>query len=151
MGLAGIYSEMDVNQEQVLMKTVRKGGETDIPVGGQESLREISLWLKSEHAAFIVAQSTWEKNKVKVGSRSSRWFNQTKPTPSLIIGMCLWRVGLGLNPVDLSPFVLWEKLKRFFTFLTDSYLSRSQVPREEVTEIYFLPHDSAALTTQQVL
>lgn len=61
MGLAGIYSEMDVNQEQVLMKTVRKGGETDIPVGGQESLREISLWLKSEHAAFIVAQSTWEK------------------------------------------------------------------------------------------
>lgn len=43
MGLAGIYSEMDMNQEQVLMKTVRKGGETDIPVGGQESLREISL------------------------------------------------------------------------------------------------------------
>lgn len=44
------------------MKTMKKGRETGIPGGGQESFRDMSLWPKSEYAAFIVANSTWEKN-----------------------------------------------------------------------------------------
>lgn len=41
MGLTGIYSEVDMNQEQVLIKAVRKGREIGEPLVGKKILGKL--------------------------------------------------------------------------------------------------------------
>lgn len=41
MALTGIYSEVNMNQEQVLKKAVRKGRETGLPLVGKKILGKL--------------------------------------------------------------------------------------------------------------